>query len=624
MCGIVACLAQSPIDRGRFERALRLLAHRGPDSSSTWFAPDGRLALGFRRLAIVGPVHESQPFSSPDGVQAAVNGEIYGHAALRRELEIAGARFQTASDCEVVLHGYRLFGPDYLSRLNGEFAGVIWDSRVRTLVAFRDRWGVKPLYYAQRPDQILIASEVKSLFELGHPARWDRSNLFQHFLASVGPSQSLFDGIDQVRPGELIAWNEGRATRLALRPQDPVSQTTDSVPQQMEALAAALRAAVADRFQGNARIACYLSGGIDSTTVTALASDHGRPDTFTVEFGDGVESAQAAATALQLGLRHHVVPVGTADLVSNFEATVWHAETVGFNAVGAARLLLSRALAERGFKVALVGDGADELFGGYAFNVMDSFCQRSREQADWARRVLQDGRLAFLRELGAEGEPFGLTTYEEDGPAPFLLTSWTFHRSDMRLLLSAELLHEQRGLNPYDRLCEDIGIDALRAHKGLQRSMFIWQQSLFVNHILAAERLDMAHGVESRYPFLDDRVASQALALSDDALVHDLREKRMLRQTVADLLPPGAGRHAKRPFAAPLLCAGDTAAFTTYLRDRIASAELRRSGVIDGDAAMRMVDALPRLSLKSRQRADSLLMLALSFVALQTRFGLTA
>ena len=559
-------------------------------------------------------------------MQAVVNGEIYGHAVLRRLLEREGARFVTSSDCEVVLHGYQRHGRKFLQQLNGEFAGVIWDARSQNLLAFRDRWGVKPLFYAPCSDGLLLASEAKALFAMGHAPRWDRANLFQHFFASIGPSQSLFAGVAQVRPGHLLEW-DGRSLRSEpLRPPSVPCPLRDAAPQQMAKLRSALDSAVVDRLQGDARIACYLSGGVDSTTVASIAAQHDRAniEAFTVDFGDGVESAQAAATAAALGLKHHVVPVRPADLVAHFDSTVRHAETVGFNAIGSARWLIGSVLAQHGFKVVLVGDGSDELFGGYSFSVMDSLCLRSPQQAAWAMQVLETGRRAFLAELGIDEAPFDLSAFGGDEPVPYLLASWNQHRADMRMLLAPELLLEQRGLNPFERLGHDIGLEALQQRRGLQRSMYLWQQSLFANHILVAERLDMAHGIESRYPFLDDRVAEVALGLPDDWLVHDLREKRLLRQAVSALLPPSSGRTDKRPFAAPLLCAGDDAAFADYLRDSLDSPGMRHSGVLDAKAVARLVDALPQLSFKSRQRVDSVLMMSLSFVALQRCFDVAA
>lgn len=628
MCGFVVVVQKSgePL-LDKLGLALAELRHRGPDGRNTWQSPDGRCAMGFHRLALVGPTHETQPFASEDGsIQVVVNGEIYGHAALRRELQAEGASFKTQSDCEVLLHGYRLHGIEYAARLNGEFAAVIWDGAQGQLYAVRDRWGVKPLYVRRHAAGVQLASELKALFALEPRPAWDRSALFQHFFASIGPSQTLFRGFEQVPPGHVLRWNAHGNSVTPLTAQQPTGPAAGpAAPELMKSLGSALNLAVLDRLHGDAPVACYLSGGVDSATMAALLARHanGPVDAFTVDFEDGgTDSAHAAQIAASLGLRHHVLRVGASALVENFGAAVKSAETIGFNAIGSARWMLSRFLSQAGYKAVLVGDGADELFGGYSFSVMDSLCHQSAKRAAHAQSLLSQGRAALAAEMGRSSALFDTTGLGfADGICPYLLTSWNYHRSEFRQFLSADFQAEFAHANPFAMLLAQIGEPAVRERQGLQKSLYLWQKSLFVNHILVSERLDMAHGVESRYPFLDGRVAAVAAATPDEWLVNDLREKWLLRQAMRDLTPEIARRSEKRPFAAPLMCAGEDAGFFTYLADTINSRAARESSVLDQNALLDLLKALPSLSFKARERLDGLLMMALSFLELGQCLG---
>lgn len=627
MCGFVAEVWNDrPADIPGIERALDAIKHRGPDGRAVWRSRDGRSAIGFHRLALVGPRHEMQPFTSGDSrVHVVVNGEVYGHADLRRQLEGSGARFTTQSDCEVILHGYLQSGIEYIRRLNGEFAGLIWDQGCQRLYAIRDRWGVKPLFYRATPDGIQLASEVKALFALGLQARWDRAALHQHLFASIGPSQTLFNEVRQVPPGHALAWSGAVRSITPATIADPVPNDGPDSPgapdELMRDLVHGLDQAVRDRLDCDAPVALYLSGGIDSASVATLASRHtANMDAFTVDFGHGNEdAARAGQLAAGLGLRHHVLPVSPDALAAHFEATVSHAETIGFNAVGAARWMLGRALAESGHKAVLVGDGSDELFGGYAFSVMDSFCLKSPAHARQAEQLLAQSQRIGMG--GAAIELFGTEAFLDEGFCPYLITSWNFHRCGLRSLLSRDFLFEFESSNAFEMLLADIGRDAVFERRGLRRSLLIWQKSLFVNQILVSERLDMAHGVEARYPFLDNRVASVAAATPDEWLVSDMREKRLLRQAMEGIVPRVPGASDKRPFAAPPVYAGGDGVFSVYLRDLIGSRDLRESNVFDAAALGRLLDGLPSMPPKVRQQWDGPLMLATSFLVLQRAFN---
>src|SRR5215470_14943201 len=197
MCGIIALFSRrDPISDAIMERATRSLYHRGPDGQRHWIAPNGRVGLGHARLSIIDLTTGDQPIASEDErTRIIVNGEFYGHKAIRRELEHAGHRLRTSSDSEIALHLYEDLGPQCLHRLRGEFAFVIWDEKTRILFAARDRFGIKPLFYAFHHDTLYLASEAKALFAAGVPARWDAETVWQTAEYGGHQSRTLFDGI---------------------------------------------------------------------------------------------------------------------------------------------------------------------------------------------------------------------------------------------------------------------------------------------------------------------------------------------------------------------------------------------------------------------------------------------
>src|SRR5262245_39472326 len=210
MCGVVAAFSRRhPIPEARLQLATQRLYHRGPDGTRHWISPDRKVALGHARLSIIDLVTGDQPIASEDGrTRIVVNGEFYGYEDIQRELERAGHRLRTRSDSEIALHLYEDLGPQCLHRLRGEFAFIVWDETHRTMFAARDRFGIKPLFYAFHDQTLYIASEVKALFAAGVPARWDPESVAQAVELGGHQVRTLFDGVFQVPPGHYLLATE--------------------------------------------------------------------------------------------------------------------------------------------------------------------------------------------------------------------------------------------------------------------------------------------------------------------------------------------------------------------------------------------------------------------------------
>jgi asparagine synthase (glutamine-hydrolysing) len=272
MCGIVALFSpERPVSAEVLARATASLHHRGPDGQRQWVAPGGEVGLGHARLAIIDLETGAQPLTNEDGqIHVVVNGELYDFERIRSELQARGHTFRTRSDSEIVLHLYEEYGAHCVHHLRGEFAFVLWDARQRRLLAARDRFGIKPLFYADIGPTLAFASEAKALMAAGLAPRWDEEGVAQiAAFSTLSPDRSLFQGVRQVPPGHFLLASAG--DRQLVRywdfdyppaaaqagPPDPASDAD-----QVERFRAALDEAVRLRLRADVPVGCYLSGGI--------------------------------------------------------------------------------------------------------------------------------------------------------------------------------------------------------------------------------------------------------------------------------------------------------------------------------------------------------------------------
>ena len=381
MCGITGFLntkgEQAAVDT--IESMTRALLHRGPDAQGIFV--EGPLALGHTRLSIIDLATGDQPMHSDDGRFTVIfNGEIFNYRELRQDLEASGGRpFRTKSDTEVILRLYEAYGNAMVSKLNGQWAIALWDRREKHLFLSRDRVGVRPLHYARFGGAFVFGSEIKSLFH--HPEA--KRELCPQGLSDVLtfwaplPGETAFCGVKELPPGHsMVVDQQGQELSLT---QDwqwlyPDQKSEILGPEAYaDELLARLSDAVKLRLRADVPIGAYVSGGLDSALVTSLAAramvDMGGDPltTFSLAFKDPAydESSHQKALARELGTKHHIIHCRYEDIGDNFEDVVWHAERPLLRTAPSPMLLLSRLVREKGFKVVLTGEGADEVFGGY-------------------------------------------------------------------------------------------------------------------------------------------------------------------------------------------------------------------------------------------------------------------
>jgi asparagine synthase (glutamine-hydrolysing) len=641
MCGIVAAFSRRDrISEAAIQRATQSLYHRGPDGQRQWIAPDGRVALGHARLSIIDLTTGDQPIASEDErIRIIVNGEFYGFEEIQRELERSGHKLRTRSDSEIALHLYQDVGMQCLHRLRGEFAFAIWDERNRTLFAARDRFGIKPLFYAFHRDTLYIASEVKALFAAGVPARWDADSVYQSVECGGHPMRTLFDGVYQVPPGHYLVatekhmqlqrywdFNYPKGDGKAARRSD-----ADCAAELREVLEEAVRL----RLRADVPVGCYLSGGLDSCAVLGLAARH-HPDpirAFTLCFDrpDYDEEKEAREMAARTGADFFPIPIRQDDLADNFAGAILQSETFCINAHGVAKYLLSCAVREAGYKVVLTGEGSDEVLGGYAHFRRDMVLyNREGQSAEEIAALLED-----LERLNPVSRglllPHGASKPLENvrrilGYVPSWIETFSARAAKMEDLLAADFAAKFQHNESYHALLNDLDVlGQLTGRDPVNQSLYLWSKTMLPNYILTmlGDRMEMAHSVEGRVPFLDHRVVETICSLPVSQKIHGMTEKYVLREAVRDVITDTVYRRQKHPFLSPPATLNPKEKLSTLVNDTLRGPVLASIPFFDQKKVVALLDGLPTMDEGSRVAVDQVLMILVSACVLQKGFRLS-
>lgn len=553
MCGICGFTGAPAPDALR--RMANAVAHRGPDDAGYWDGAD--VSLGMRRLAIVDLETGQQPvFNEDESIAVVFNGEIYNHSALRAELEAAGHRFRTHhSDTETLVHLYEEYGDDFLHRLNGMFAIALWDGRRQRLLLARDRAGVKPLYLARSGGRLLFASEIKSL--LAHPAIERKPNyraLYHYFgLKNIPAPMSAFDGIEQLRAGERAVFERGTLRRerwWSLRFEEDASIGEADAAGCIRGL---LEDSVRLRMAADVPFGAYLSGGVDSSAVVALMSRIGgrRIQTFSLVYADEFDNKSsdqrfARLVADRYGTDHHEYVLTAAAVVESLDDVV-RAFDEPFSGV-TSTYFVTRLIA-RHVKLALSGDGADELFGSY---LAHRLAQPLHHFPALRQRLsrLSAAETDLLRPYQDQSDYLeSILTLGDEAARRASLSLWP--DASKQELLSDKML----------ALCAGESTEALfRASYGacgtadpLNRALACDFGNLLPDQVLAfVDRLSMAHSVEVRPPFLDYRLMEFAARLPGPMKIKNGRGKHILKEAVRGLIPDEILDRPKEGFVLPV------------------------------------------------------------------------
>ncbi|MBU1908634.1 MAG: asparagine synthase (glutamine-hydrolyzing), partial [Verrucomicrobia bacterium] len=512
---------------------------------------------GFRRLSIIdlSPAGH-QPMSSEDGsVWLICNGEIYNFGALREELRGRGHVFKSATDVEVILHGYEEWGEAVLDRLDGMFALALWDRRTRRLFLARDRFGIKPLHYATLPEGLVFGSEIKALLAVPDmPRRLDPQALWNYLsLAKIPAPETIFKDIRKLPPGHRLMVHDGTVTLrryYALPRERPLDMPVESAA---EEVLRRLEAAVRTHLVADVPVGCFLSGGLDSSLIATLAARHtaGPLRTFSVTFEDSPDVDEAPYQKLmadRLGTEHHVVRART-DMTGLVPAML-QATDEPFAIASYMPLYHLSQLTRQHVKVVLSGDGGDELFAGYNTRYIDD---ERRRWLGWMRPLLGGpaagggavwNNRALLQRLRRRADLARRPEFDR-----FLTCCSRFRDFEKRALLQPDVLAATPATwGEFLESAYDPGLPT-----SLERKLRFEAMTLLPDEMLTkVDRATSAFGLEGRVPFLDLAVAEFAWSVHPSVHWRAGQGKQVLRKTAERVLPPEIVHRPKGGFSVPL------------------------------------------------------------------------
>ncbi|GAB3081377.1 asparagine synthase (glutamine-hydrolyzing) [Corynebacterium aquatimens] len=573
MCGLVGMLAansDAPSFAPAIERALPCMHHRGPDAGGTWHDADA--VFGFNRLAIIDIEHSHQPLMwDPDtaetredaggqqsGPQAryamTFNGEIYNYVELREELQSLGYTFNTSGDSETIVVGYHHWGADVVNHLRGMFAFCVWDSHTKTMFVARDQFGIKPLYYATTDAGTVFSSEKKIILEMAEALRLSTEldkRAIEHYvdLQYVPEPESLHAGIRRLESGCYAVLKPGEEVR-AQRYFNPQFNTTP-VPKGSEdalftRIAEALEDSVAKHMRADVTVGSFLSGGIDSTAIATLAKRH-NPNllTFTTGFErEGYSEVDVAAeSAAAIGVEHIVKIVSPEEYANAIPQIMWYLDDPVADP-SLVPLFFVAQEARKHVKVVLSGEGADELFGGYTiYKEPLSLAPFEKVPAPLLRGL---NKLGAVLPEGMKGKSLlerGTTPME----ARYYGNARSFNFDQMRRVIpwaKPEWDHREVTAPIYER-SRDMDPVARMQHLDL----FTWMRG---DILVKADKINMAHSLELRVPFLDKEVFAVAETIPYDLKIAHGTTKYALRKAMEKIVPPHVLHRKKLGFPVPM------------------------------------------------------------------------
>jgi asparagine synthase (glutamine-hydrolysing) len=561
VCGIAGVVARDPrraLDPALIGLMVAKLHHRGPDD--TGFVTLPGVSLGLKRLSIIDVKGGRQPISNEDeSITFVGNGEIYNHRALREELLAKGHRFRTGSDMEVVIHGYEEWGDRVVERIGGQFAFALWDGRRARLLAARDRAGEKPLYYHEGAEDIVFASEIKSLLSRADVPRkldFEALDLFLTYEFVLAP-RTIFQGIQKLPPAHAMSVEGGQVRTWAYwRAPDTVEdgRSEESWAQELrETLAAAVRS----QMMSEVPLGAFLSGGIDSSTVVAfMAEASTRPvKTFNIAFREGSydESAYAREVSRLFGTEHREETISP-DVAALFDRLVVHLDEP-FADVSLFPTYLVSEVAAREVKVVLSGDGGDELFAGYDWYAADRLARTlARFPGPLALRALESASAWFPETVKKKGLVNKAKRFlaGTSAPAPLQHYRWLAHLgAEGKAELYSTGLRES--LRSADSSAPVLAVLGEERNDLLNRQLYADFKLFLADDILVkVDRMSMATSLEARAPFLDRDVIELAFRMPGWLKLRGYRRKHILKRAMAGKLPDRILNRRKEGFSIPM------------------------------------------------------------------------
>lgn len=565
MCGIAGILRinfDRQSQKRLIEKMISTLSHRGPDGWGIYLAQD--VVLGHTRLSILDLTAGNQPMMS-DRYVIVYNGEVYNYIELRKELVRKGIQFYTNSDTEVVLKAFEVYGTNCFSKLNGQFALIIWDKKDKTLTIARDRYGIRPLYILQHKNIYYFSSEMKAFDKIeGYQREFNMENVFEHALLwnTIGDN-TLFKNIRALSAGTFEIYEVGNSpTKHRYYEIGESLGTSPNLKNAIEEFSEILRDAVNLRLRSDVPVASYLSGGIDSSVITHLAALNKKEKlkTFSIAFEDKDfdESAFQREVVSQINSNHCELKVNYKLIDDTFLDAVYHFERPVFRTAPVPLYLLSKQVNANGIKVVLTGEAGDEILFGY-----DSY-KEVKLMDFWSKQPASELRPLLIKKLYPH-----LRHYKN--PMQFALIRMFYEgflkkfrnelvglniRVQNNNVIAKFFNKDFKPVFENDNLLEKIRKtlpENFYSWSLLRQNQFLEMKTLLAGYLLSSQgdRMSMANSVEARYPFLDHRLVEKVFYYEDTFKLNGFREKHLLKEAFKGAIPKSVITRPKMPYMAP-------------------------------------------------------------------------
>ncbi len=609
MCGIAGIFHPNdplrPVRQEDISSMLQVIRHRGPDESGIYLG--GNSGMGNVRLSIIDLVSGSQPLSDQEQRYWIVyNGEIFNYPEIREELTRLGYSFTTTSDTEVVVQAYAAWGPDCLTRFNGQFAISIWDNQKKELFLARDRAGIRPLYYTEYQGSFYFCSEIKGLFQNPEiPRSFSKKGISQIFqFWTTLPPETPYEGVYELLPGHYMQVNEQGITQTCYWSLDfPAKGTIEepgSINESIENFRTLFRNAVKIRLRADVEVAAYLSGGIDSTVTTAFIHEL-EPrilNTFSIGFSDKNydESVYQKEASSYFQTNHTSFSCTAEDIGKHFWDTVYFGEYPILRTAPVPMYLLSEKVRARNIKVVITGEGADEILAGY------NIFKEAKIRRFWANEPGSAARPLLLKKLypylpairDAKNSAlklfFGYALSQTSSPYYSHLLRW-HNTSRIRNYFNREFIDS---ISNYDwrHDLNKITNPEFEAFDDLAKAQYLEFKIFMSNYLLSSQgdRMAMGNSVEGRYPFLDHRVIEFASRLPERYKLNILNEKFILKKMMKDRIPDSIMNRNKQAYRAPVSDSflGENA--PDFVMELLNIAALKSSGYFDPSLVAKLID----------------------------------
>jgi asparagine synthase (glutamine-hydrolysing) len=598
MCGIAAIYTRKKMNSDIAAYCGRMIAtlhHRGPDQTGVYCDPS--VGLAHTRLSIIDLNTGGQPIHNEDQtIWIVYNGEVYNYLELRKDLETRGHHFYTNTDTEVLIHSYEEKGIECLKDFNGQFAFALWDTKKQRLFLARDRVGICPLFYAQHDGVYVVASEIKALIasKILPAPEIDPFALDQVFtLWTTLPGATIFKGIYELKPGHALiidqsTQREHKYWDIPYAPPETHSQEPlDALCEQVMAL---LMDATKLRLRADVPVGSYLSGGLDSSGITALIARHFNTNvqTFAIRFQeqDFDEGNYQNKMVAHLKVRHREMEAGNELIAESVPDVVWYAEKPLLRTAPVPMFLLSRFVQQQGIKVVCTGEGADEVFGGYDI-FREALVKRfiARQPKSAIRPLLLEQLYPQIfkneRQKAAFRNFILQNSSDVENPLYSHLIRWE-NTSRIKQFFSKELAAEIGDYSAVEQ-CTRILPENFNQRDTLSKAQYLEDAIFLSNYLLSSQgdRMAMAHSLEIRPPYLDHRLFEFMAKVSPHWKVLGINEKHLLKKVFKDVLPPSITQRTKHPYRAPIQQSFMKSIQSGYVRELLSEQELTKNNFFD-------------------------------------------